>query len=372
MADVNKIGRGARRRVALRVVAAAVVALLAAASLSAAAAAEGAAVQAAATGDAFTDVSGVHEANIAALAELDVFDGTECGEDLFCPRDPAARWAVAVWIVRVIDGPVPPAVSESRFADVDDDEWWMPYVERLADLGVTAGCRTNPLRFCPSGTVTRAEMASFLVRAFDLPEAGPAGFVDTAGSAHEATIDTIYAARVTAGCDATPLRYCPNRPVSRAEMASLLNSGRIANARTGPFPLQSGPRSGDTLISATAGRTCVVRAGGAVACWGSDEADLAHLAASGLDDVVALSAGDVGSVTPHTCALHRNGRVSCWGPGDSGQLGHGGTAANHLPERVSGDLRRGSRLRGDRVHVCGSPARWRGLLLGEQPARTTR
>ncbi len=337
MADVNKICGGRPRRAAVRMVAAGVVAVLAAASLSAAAAAEGAegaAVQSAATGGAFTDVGGVHEANIEALAGLGVLDGTECGELQFCPGKPAARWAVAVWIVRVIDGPVPPGVSESRFADVDDDEWWMPYVERLADLGVTAGCRTNPLRFCPNGTVTRAEMASFLVRAFDLPNAGPAGFVDTAGSAHEATIDALYAAGVTAGCSATPLRYCPNSPVSRAEMASLLNSGRIANARTGPFPLQSGPRSGDTLISATVGRTCAVRAGGTVACWGGDEADLAHLAASGLDDVVALSAGDAGSVTPHTCVLHRSGRVSCWGPGDSGQLGHGGIAANHLPGRV--------------------------------------
>ena len=333
MAEVNTTGGRGPRRAAVRMAAVAVVAVLAAAGLSAAAAAEGPAVQSADTGSAFTDVGGVHEANIAALAGLDVFDGTECGERQFCPSQPAARWAVAVWIVRVIDGPVPPEVSESRFSDVDD-EWWMPYVERLADLGVTAGCKAHPVSFCPNETVTRARMASFLVRAFDLPDEGPAGFVDTAGSVHEANIDAIHAAGVTAGCGTAPLRYCPDRPVSRAQMASLLNSARISNERTGPFAPPSGPRSGDTLISATAGRTCAVRAGGTVACWGGDEADLAHLAASGLQDVVALSAGDAGSATPHTCALHRSGAVSCWGPGDSGQLGHGGTSFNHLPGEV--------------------------------------
>lgn len=30
----------------------------------------------------------------------------------------------------------------SRFADVDGSLWWAPYVERLADLGVTGGCAT--------------------------------------------------------------------------------------------------------------------------------------------------------------------------------------------------------------------------------------
>ena len=72
-----------------------------------------------------------HQANIEALAESGVFDGTECGARRFCPDEPAKRSTVAVWIVRVIDGIDPPPVAQSRFADVDGDEWWMPYVERL-------------------------------------------------------------------------------------------------------------------------------------------------------------------------------------------------------------------------------------------------
>ena len=74
---------------------------------------------------------------------------------------------MAVWLVRVLDG-VDPVVSVSRFADVDPDEWWAPFVERLAVLGVTAGCATGPARYCPDDVVTRAQMATFLIRAIDM------------------------------------------------------------------------------------------------------------------------------------------------------------------------------------------------------------
>ena len=88
---------------------------------------------------------------------------------------------MAVWLVRLLDGADPAAVGSSRFADVDESEWWAPYVERLADLGVTDGCATEPARFCPTETVTRGRMASFLVRAFGLAGGRSGRFVDTGG-----------------------------------------------------------------------------------------------------------------------------------------------------------------------------------------------
>ncbi|MYI52661.1 MAG: S-layer homology domain-containing protein [Acidimicrobiaceae bacterium] len=72
--------------------------------------------------------------------------------------------------------------------------------------------------------MSRAEMASFLVRALDLePADAPAGFVDVdASSVHAASVEALFAAGVTAGCGTEPLRFCPDRAVSRAEMASFL------------------------------------------------------------------------------------------------------------------------------------------------------
>ena len=171
----------------------------------------------------FDDVrgGGVHAPAVEALEADGVFEGTECGDGLFCPGEPILRWVMAVWLVRVLDEE-PAESGETRFADVDAGVWWAPYLETLADLGVTAGCATGPLRFCPQEAVTRAQMASFLVRAFDLDEAPTAGFVDTAGNTHEANIDALAGGRVTAGCATRPLRYCPAKAVTRAQMATFL------------------------------------------------------------------------------------------------------------------------------------------------------
>ena len=306
-----------------------------ASAAAAAIAVAGLATTAAAQGG-FTDVtSRSHKANIEALAEMGLFEGTECGEQQFCPDDPANRWTVAVWIVRALDGADPPAVAQSRFADVDDDEWWVPYVERLADLQITVGCKREPLRFCPDETVTRARMASFLARAFDLAAAPSAGFADTEGSSHEANIDALFAAGITVGCNQDPLRYCPNNPVSRAQMATLLRRGLDdTHPEPASFTIEAGPRSGDTLLAAARGRTCAVRLDGTVACWGGEEGFLEHLSASGLNNVVALSTGQDPISGLHTCVVHTDGTVSCWGPGQEGQLGLRNTETHYLPVAV--------------------------------------
>ncbi|MBU4352813.1 MAG: S-layer homology domain-containing protein, partial [Nanoarchaeota archaeon] len=50
------------------------------------------------------------------------------------------------------------------FADVPRDHWAAAWIERLYSAGITAGCATNPLRYCPEDSVTRAQMAIFLER----------------------------------------------------------------------------------------------------------------------------------------------------------------------------------------------------------------
>ena len=173
------------------------------------------------------DTPSVHRRAVQTLSDEGVLDGTGCGRGRLCPQDHLLRWEMAVWLVRVVDDGVDPLpTGRSRFSDVDADEWWSPHVERLAELGITEGCTTEPLSYCPDQPVTRAQMASFLVRAFKLPRAGSAGFVDTAGSVHARNIDAIYAAEITIGCATIPLTYCPDQSVTRAQMASFLIRGR--------------------------------------------------------------------------------------------------------------------------------------------------
>ena len=168
--------------------------------------------------------AGVHQVAVVALVEAlpGFFRGTGCSDGGgLCPREEILRWEVAVWFVRALDG-IEPRPTASRFTDVSDDVWWAGHVDRLKELGVTVGCRTGPPRFCPHNSVIRAEMATFLVRAFDLPAGSSAGFVDTAGHGHARDIDSLAFSGVTAGCSTQPRRYCPDRGVTRGQMATFL------------------------------------------------------------------------------------------------------------------------------------------------------
>ena len=211
-------GRGLRGVVAVAVLAA----LLAAAPTAAAGAHGG-----------LSDVpdGGAHSDAIHTLFDQRVFEGTLCGDSLFCPDEPLTRADLAVWMVRVVDGEDPSGIPGTRFLDIvgTGHPHWM-FIERLAELGITKGCTTDGQRFCPDDSVTRAQMASFLVRAFNLSAAEqPAGFTDVvAGAAHTSNIDALAASGVTRGCSTEPLRYCPQDPVTRAQMASFLVRGSEA------------------------------------------------------------------------------------------------------------------------------------------------
>ena len=140
-----------------------------------------------------------------------ILDGTECGEDLICPEEEIKRWVVAVWLVRALEGEEPAA-----------EEWWAPYVERLAELGVTKGCAVEPEKFCPDEPVTREHMAAFLGRAFSLKPAADVGFVDLQDSRLQSHINGLARANITQGCAVNPARFCPEALVTRGQMATFL------------------------------------------------------------------------------------------------------------------------------------------------------
>ncbi len=88
----------------------------------------------------------------------------------------------------------------------------------LATGGITSGCTTG--MYCPDRTVNRGEMAAFLSRALQLPVANLDYFADDGGSVFEGAINSLATAGITAGCRSGS--YCPDDPVSRAQMASFL------------------------------------------------------------------------------------------------------------------------------------------------------
>ena len=254
---------------------------------------------AAATGNEFgDDDGGVHEPAIDALAAEGVFEGTECGDGLFCPEAPVLRWVMGVWLVRTLGSTSAESGSRIRFSDVDPGEWWAPYVERLADLGISAGCATGPLRYCPDSVVTRAQMATFLTRAFEIEEGPPSGFADTSGNVHERSIDALAAAGVTAGCSTDPPRFCPGQQVTRAQLATFLDRAR--ELREPPEPA-----GGYTAVATGRWHTCGLRTDGSIKCWGANSWGQADAPPGAY---TAVAAGH-----RHNCALRTDGAVRCWG-----------------------------------------------------------
>ena len=115
-------------------------------------------------------------------------------------------------------------VSGTGFVDVDPDQWWAGYVNRLAYHGITRGCRTDPDLFCPDQLLNREQIAAFLKRAFKLAAAESQGFADTEGTWAEAEIDAVHAAGIVRRCATNPLRFCPDGPVTRGEMAAYIHA----------------------------------------------------------------------------------------------------------------------------------------------------
>ena len=139
---------------------------------------------------------------------------------LFCPSDTVTRGQMAAFLSRALGLT---ATGGSPFTD-DNDSTFEDDIAAIAEAGITAGC--NPpanSRYCPDRAVTRSQMAAFLVRALSLP-AGPGGaFVDDDGSVFELDIEALAESGITRGCN-PPVndRFCPDRAVSRGEMAAFL------------------------------------------------------------------------------------------------------------------------------------------------------
>ncbi len=164
----------------------------------------------------FVDVpaDSVHAAAIERLAAAGITQG--CTEDRYCPGDPIARDQMASLLARSLDLQAQPS---QRFVDVPVGSVHAGAIEALAAVGITEGC--TPYEYCPHKPVRRDQMASFLVRALDLPMQPGPGFTDVrAGSVHAEAIETLAATGITKGC--TVDRYCPEQEMRRDQMASFL------------------------------------------------------------------------------------------------------------------------------------------------------
>ena len=176
------------------------------------------------TGRFCDDDGNVHEANIERIAVWRITLGCDAQDATkYCPNAQITRRQMSAFLHRAVSQRWTIQAPEGIvLADVEADEWFRPFAEWVVSVG--AFSTTNDL-FNPGGVVTRADMAIMMIGAFPHLDAVPtetSRFGDVEGLSPEvlAALEGMYQTGVTRGCSAEPLDYCPNQPVTRAQMAS--------------------------------------------------------------------------------------------------------------------------------------------------------
>ena len=147
-----------------------------------------------------------------------------CGNGNFCPNDAVPREQMAAFILRAQGEFNPPTPASQRFNDVPPENVFYNFIDRLAELGITVGCQASPPLFCPSDAVKRDQMAAFIIRGlgeFSPPTPLSQRFADVPPSnPFYNFIERMGALGITQGCGGG--NYCPSLTVTRAQMAAFL------------------------------------------------------------------------------------------------------------------------------------------------------
>jgi hypothetical protein len=121
--------------------------------------------------------------------------------------------------------------SQTLFADVPLGHWAYDYVMALYNSGITGGCSTTPPLFCPEDSITRWQMAVFMETSLGrAPAAQCTGRFSDVNDAPVGDlvcrfIEDFAEAGITGGCAlGPPARFCPNDPVTRAQMAVFIEA----------------------------------------------------------------------------------------------------------------------------------------------------
>ena len=174
----------------------------------------------------FADVptTNIFHADIITVATAGVTAG--CGGANYCPTALVTRAQMSAFLLKSEHGSsyVPPDCT-GVFADVACPSPFADWIEQLATEQVTAGCGGND--YCPDASITRAQMAVFLLKtklgSGYVPPTAVGIFGDVPpGSFAADWIEDLYNRGIAGGCSASPLLYCPGNPVNRAQMAAFL------------------------------------------------------------------------------------------------------------------------------------------------------
>jgi parallel beta-helix repeat protein len=147
-----------------------------------------------------------------------------CGQGNYCPDSSVTRQQMAAFLSRALGVFNPPTPGAQRFADVLPDNPFYAFIEELAVRQITLGCGGG--NYCPDSSVTREQMAAFIIRALHEPGyvpplPGMQRFADVPpDNPFYRYIEEMAVRQITLGCGGS--NYCPTANVTRGQMAAFL------------------------------------------------------------------------------------------------------------------------------------------------------
>jgi len=178
-------------------------------------------------GGSFADVSStnIFYRDVETVLHRGITGG--CGGTSYCPDGAALRKQMAVFLLKAKYGAayVPP-LPVGLFADVPLWDPFAPWIENLYTLGITGGCSSSPLSFCPDQAVLRQQMAVFLLKALNgsgyVPPSCQGLFADVPCPGLFADwVEDLAVRQIAAGCGGGD--FCPGNPNTRGQMAVFLD-----------------------------------------------------------------------------------------------------------------------------------------------------
>lgn len=143
------------------------------------------------------------------------------GPATFGVHDAGTRRMMAKAIVKAFDLSLSGLPVSPTFADVPAADPDFAYIEALSRSGITGGCATAPRRFCPDEPLTRAQMSVFVIRALALDSASApdeAYFHDVVPAAYYFShVQLMRQYGITTGCASDA--FCPDAGVTRGQIA---------------------------------------------------------------------------------------------------------------------------------------------------------
>ena len=143
---------------------------------------------------------------------------TGVGNDLFAPEQPCTRAQIVTFLWRAAGSPEPKGTA-AGMTDVVSGSYYEKAVAWAIENGITTGTTTST--FSPDATCTRGQSVTFLYRALKGSASGSTNFTDVASDAFYAdAVNWAVANNVTNGTSATT--FSPNADCTRAEIVTFL------------------------------------------------------------------------------------------------------------------------------------------------------